>query len=100
MYNCTINGGGSTLWTGRDFDCQSSSNEIILRHSQFSGGESGACNNGTIVGRSLGVNGLIFISQLSVPVSLSSVGADVRCIYDNGGVMTTVNTSTISLISS
>ena len=45
------------MWKGSIFDCMSSSNEITLLHDRFSstGGTNGTCNNGTIVGRSVGV---------------------------------------------
>ena len=99
MYNCTVVGGGSTLWTGRDFDCPSTNNEIVLLHSEFQG-EIGDCSNGTIVGRGLRVEpGNVFVSQLRVTVTLNSAGATVQCIYNNGASSTLINSSTISLIS-
>ena len=99
IYNCTVVGGGSTLWTGRDFDCPSTSNEIALLHSEFPGGF-GACSNGSIVGRGVREDpGNVFVSQLNVSVTLNSAGATVQCIYDNGGISTLINSSTISLIS-
>ena len=99
IYNCTVVGGGSTLWTGRDFDCPSTSNEIILLHSEFLT-EFGDCSNGSIVGRGVRVeNGNVFVSQLNVSVTLNSAGATVQCVYNNGASSTLINSSTISLIS-
>ena len=99
---CTVVGPGNTLWRGSAFDCPSTTNEIVLRHSLFSGpaGAFGDCTNGTIVGRSLRVEGNCYISQLSVTVSLNLNDATVQCVYDTGSPpMIPINTSRISVIS-
>ena len=78
-------GGGNTVWRGSAFNCSSKANQIILRHSRFgasAGGTSGSCNNGAIVGQSVGVeNGQCFISQLRVSVSETLNSRAVRCDY-------------------
>ena len=98
---CTVVGAGSTLWEGTAFDCPSTTDGIVLRHSQFNvpAGAFGDCTNRTIVGRSLRVEGNCYISQLNVTVSLSSNGATVQCVHDTGSAMNTINTSRISVIS-
>ena len=102
-YMCTVVGPGNTLWGGTAFDCPSTSNEIVLRHSQFSEltGDFGDCTNGTIVGRSLGVEGNCYISQLSITASINLNDTTVQCVHDDtlGGVMVLINTSRISVIS-
>ena len=53
IYNCSIVGGTATRWRGTAFDCPLG---ITLRHSQFAANqESGTCNNGDLVGHSIGV---------------------------------------------
>ena len=65
-YNCTTVGGGNTDWGGSAFDCPMLSNEISLRHSQYSteGGTFGTCNN--IKAKSIGVVDSCYTSQLNV----------------------------------
>ena len=89
---CTITGDGLTLWQGTAFQCVSTSNEIILRHSQF--GESynpiGTCNDGAIVARALGVVNGSYISQLNVTVSPELNNTTVECWHDNGTTLTVI----------
>ena len=78
-------GGGSTQWEGSAFHCPSSMNEIILRHSQYTvpGGTSDTCNNGDIVGKSVGVQGRSYTSQLSVTVSRDlSDNVTIQCTHN------------------
>lgn len=84
-FACTIVGGGNTLWRGSAFNCPSTSNEIVLRHSQF-GGRNGtfrSCNNGAIAGRSIDVENNCFTSQLNVTVSTSVNNRTVQCDHDS-----------------
>lgn len=99
-YTCNIVGGGNTLWGGTAFNCPSTSNEIILRHSQFSEGHSGTCSNGVLMGRTIGVtNTNCYTSQLQVDVSTSLNYTTVRCTHDsiNSGQMLIGNVSTIKI---
>ena len=85
-FTCTIIGGGNTLWRGSAFNCPSTTNEIILRHSQFNsvGGTSGSCNNEAIVGRSVrDESSNCFTSQLSVTVSESLNSRVVECDHNS-----------------
>ena len=83
-------GRGSTVWTGTAFNCSSSNNDILLLHSHFSSTEGGygSCNNGAIVGRSLGVEGNYYTSQLNVTVTTDVAGKTVECFYDDGRTAT------------
>ena len=46
---CTVMGGGTTVWRGTAFDCLEQSDEIVLRRFHFeSGRATGECNNGMI----------------------------------------------------
>ena len=99
-YTCTVVGARTTLWGGTAFNCPSTTNEIVLRHSQFAvGGASGDCNNGAIVGQSVGVEGNRFTSQLNVTVSTSLNNKTVQCAYDSGVQMNTVDEASLNVIS-
>lgn len=82
-FMCTTVGGGQTIWTGTAFSsCPRAENEIILRHSRFNtAGDTGNCNNGAIVGRSVDAVNNCFTSQLNVTVSASLNNKTVQCIH-------------------
>ena len=70
-------GGTATRWRGTALDCPLG---ITLRHSQFAANqESGTCNNGDIVGRSIGVVNDCYTSQLNVSVRESFNNKTVQC---------------------
>ena len=86
IFECSIFGNGLTVWQGSAFDCGSSSHQILLSHSRFEGAI-GHCNNGAIVGSSVGVvsasNGdQCFISQLNVAVMDAMRNKTVECFHD------------------
>ena len=82
-FECTVTGGGTTIWTGSAFDCSSKNNEKLLRHSQFSHGKStsGYCNNGAIVARSHSVEGNNYTSQFNVTVTPGIGGKTIQCAH-------------------
>ena len=88
MYNCAINGGGSTIWSGSAFDCEMRNDEIILRHSQFeSGSPSGNCNDGAVIAQSLGaVDNTCFSSQLSITIDLEMNNKTVQCAHSTTAI--------------
>ena len=107
-YNCSVTGSGFTIWKGSAFDCPDANNgdsRIRLRHSSFGSGTTGLCNNGAIIGQSLGINtnGLnnpVYVSQLMINLTASSnvVGGMVECVYLNpSGVETVVGSTTIEI---
>jgi hypothetical protein len=85
IYECTVVGGSSTVWTGNAFICPPQ-NEIVLVHSRFesANGISHSCNNGAIMGRSLAVEGDNYTSQLNLTITLETAGKTITCIGDNG----------------
>ena len=66
---CVVTEGGTTLWTGNAFSCNS--NDILLHHSQFSlpGGVSGSCNNDAISAWSIEVTDECYSSEKNVTFS-------------------------------
>ena len=99
-FTCTVIGIGNTLWRGSTFNCPDTTNEIILRHSQFSRSEgtSGNCNNGAIVARSIGVESDCFTSQLNITVSAGLTNKTVQCDHNSAGGTASVGTSTLNVI--
>ena len=83
-FECTVDGAGSTVWKGSNFDCTSSNNEINLLHSRFTSveGARGVCNNGVIQAWNLKVENNYYTSHLTFGAELYT--GDVRCFYDNG----------------
>ena len=95
-YECTVKGTDNefTVWRGSALDCIS--NDITLWHRQFvSEGARGECNEGSITGNSLRVEGSFYVSKLRVKVSPEVIGESIECLHDG------MNTTTIgySLIS-
>ena len=80
-FTCSVVGLGNTvtLWNGTAFDCPSTFNEIILRHSQFAARTSGGCNGGTITVESRGVENNNYISVLNVAVNTGLNNRTVQC---------------------
>ena len=84
-YRCTVQGSptGVTVWSGTALSgCLR--NEILLQHHQFTptGGPTGTCNNGAIVGQSLSVQGNNYTSQLNVTITPETAGKTIMCSYD------------------
>ena len=78
--------GGKTVWKGTAFKCPNANNEITLLHNQFptDDGIYGACNNNSIMGRSLQVvvDSHTYTSQLNVTINSDIRGQDIICQYD------------------
>jgi hypothetical protein len=76
--------------------------EFTLFHSLFSQGTAVTCNGGSIVGRSVGVEGNCYTSQLEIFVSANIIGTTIFCVYDNGLPMgeTDIGNRTITLTTS
>ena len=98
---CTVVGGAATNWRGSAFDCPSSTNRIVLRHSQFESGTSGECNNGRIIGRSInktsGSDGIKYISQLDIQLDVNDTleGRTVECVRHSDTRRAIIGTHTI-----
>ena len=94
-------GGGSTQWGGTAFNCPDTSNKIILSHTFYATeGINGACNNGAIIGRSLGViNGNCYISQLNVTVQKATSSLRVVCTHNSDSGPIPVDGSSITAVS-
>ena len=78
--------GGKTVWKGTAFKCPNANNEITLVHNQFptDDGVYGACNNNSIMGRSLQVvvDSHTYTSQLNVKINSDIRNQNIICQYD------------------
>ena len=97
-FYCTAVGGGSTIWSVTAFDC--TENDIILRHSEFTDGTSGECNDGTITGHSVGVEGNCFSSRLDVTISAELHNKTVVCSLteSEGGLEREIGSTSIMVL--
>ena len=81
-YECSVSGGGLTIWNGTAFDCSRTQNEIRLRHSQYGDSQAtGKCNNDTIIATSVGALGACYVSQLNVTITPEKINETIMCVY-------------------
>ena len=100
IYNCSVVGGGSTIWSGTVFDCPQARSRITLRHSLFTSNQAfGICNNGDIEGRGLEVVNNCYTSQLNVTVRETFNNKTVQCILNSNQGTREVGQSLLSVIS-
>ena len=86
-YECTVFGGGATVWKGTAFDCSLSSDEFVFFHGvNYTLQNPLICNNGAIIGRSIRAENNSYTSQITVQISDELNGTSVVCAYDNGTV--------------
>ena len=85
-YQCSIVGGGTTVWQGTAFQCSGLNRHLSLRHSKFNVSVKpyGGCNNGAIIAHAIGVVDNHYTSQLNVTLSPEMNNRTVECVYDNG----------------
>ena len=86
---CTITGGGATVWQGTIFDgCRNE--KITLRHSAFISGivlQESCGMRGPVVGRSVSVAGGSYTSQLLVNISEDLNGKTIECANKSGQIV-------------
>ncbi len=92
-YDCSVDGEGSTVWTGDDFDCPNTNDSIILRHTAEYNTTCGTCNNGSITGRGVSVVDGYYSSLLIIPYTVSRLNeTTVTCTYNNGSTEVEIGT--------
>ena len=101
-FECTIEGGGITVWSGNFFtDCSASpgNKEISFRHDRFDVADYyGTCNDGAVTARPHNyLENSIFTSQLHINMTVVSLsnGSTVTCAHDKDGEVTVVGTWTM-----
>ena len=100
-FNCTVNGGVSTVWQGSAFKCIQTNNEIVLLHSRSNtSNDSGSCDDGDIAAYAvLYSNRDEYFSEINVtPTSPFTVSSfTVVCFKDNGTNAIVVSNWTVSI---
>jgi hypothetical protein len=86
---CTVNGGGATIWKGTIFDgCQNK--QITLRHSEFASGIEIQVLCGImqpVVGRSASIAHGSYTSQLLVNINENLTGKAIECANASGQIV-------------
>ena len=86
-YECTVFGGGATIWKGTAFDCSLANNEFVIFHSiNYTSQRPQTCNNGAITGRAISTENNYYTSQLNIQVNDTKylMNTTVVCAHDNG----------------
>ena len=87
-YQCSVPAGIATVWRGSAFNCPSTSNAVVLHHSQYtSGNSSGECNGHDIHGQSVSAANSTYVSILNVIVNSSYSyyqNKMIECVYSDG----------------
>ena len=89
VVECTITGGGGTVWQGTIFD-SCPNDKITLRHSLFNTGIVLNESCGTmqpIVGRSVSIADGSYTSQLLVNISEDLFGRTIECANNSGYIV-------------
>ena len=96
-FTCTAIGAGNTQWSGTAFNCPG--NGFILRHERFTNpkGVTGECNDGAIVGRSVGAENGSFTSQIRFTFTPSFNNKTVSCTYNSNSAVEIIGTSLLTL---
>ena len=96
-FECTVFGGGFTVWRGSAFNCPLSLNEILLSHSNFEDGTVRTCNNGAIAGHSVRVMDNFYTSQLVISFTSGLDGTTIECTHEDGSTAAMVIGSSMLL---
>ena len=97
-FECTVNGGATTVWKGSAFKCMPTTNDIVLLHSRPNA--IGTCDDGELKAYAdLEVFGDKYFSRINItttyPFTVSMF--TVACILDNGTTETIVSNWTVSI---
>ena len=99
VYECSLSGPGSTVWSGTLFRCPAQQNEIFFLHSRFDG-LTKYCN---ITNRSLAAHAVkrennCFTSLLNFSADPSMNNSTAMCIHDNEMDSITIASQTLIVI--
>ena len=86
-YECSVVGGGATVWKGIAFDCPLADDEVIIFHRMnYTSQRPQTCNHGAIIGRAISVENDVYTSQLNIQVNDTEnlMNTTVVCAHDNG----------------
>ena len=103
IVECSITGGGATVWQGNAIECDSNSRDLTLRHSQF--GElqkpthTISCGGETVIAKAIGVVNNSYVSELNITVNRETNNTSVECVHSYNLTETVVKAINISIIS-
>ena len=103
IYECTVSGGGLTIWQGSAFDCEQNHNRVLLRHSAYATKKAvGDCNGGAIMASSIGIsNNDYYTSILNITVGQEMNNETVECVHhDIQGGTTIIGQEVLMIIDS
>ena len=84
VFNCTVDGGATTVWKGSALE-NCSDGSIILRHSQFNNEHtiSKTCGiSGQVIGQGISVENGSYTSQLILSITQQIIGSNIACTAD------------------
>ena len=91
IYECTVSGGGFTIWQGSAFDCEQNHNMVRLRHTAYATEAVGDCNDRAIMASSIGVsNNDYYTSMLNITVGQEMNNETVDCVHHDTQGRTTI----------
>lgn len=94
VYECTITGGGATIWKGTAFECSAVNNRLIFLHNRNSARQE--CNNGAISGLMIRAENNCYTSQLRIRNNFTLNGRSIVCAHDSGVNVTEVGSVFLS----
>ena len=90
VFECVVTGSGATIWSGTAFDnCTNINDRIILLHSRFNQrgyNINDTCGDGgQIIGHAVSAVNNSYISQLTINITQSLIGANIVCARQSNG---------------
>lgn len=100
-FECSVMGSGITVWQGSAFNCSNSGGGISLRHSQYAHrAVYKECRNRNVSAHAIGiVENNIYVSELSLNVSMDMYNKTIECVHDNGTISKLIGTATVNITS-
>ena len=96
---CSIIGGGVTVWQGTVFNTCDNQESFSLRHSQFQSNFEKYCTNIALFARVIGVVNNSYVSELNVTVNLEMNNTTIECVHSYNITEILVRTINIIVIS-
>ena len=99
IYQCTVQGSGTTIWKGSAFTDKCLTENIQLRHSRFNASSdtriTGEC--GPFLAYEVVSANNTFTSRLNVTITEDAVDETVKCVYDDGEMEAIIGSENLTL---
>ena len=98
LYECSLSGGGSTVWKGTLFHCPTKFNELFFLHSRFDN-VTEYCNSTSrsIAAHAIQIENHCFTSQLTFSADPGMTGSTVMCVHDKGDNSTIIGSHNVTI---